>query len=117
MIDPATPPADAATEALIVAMSDAETAARVLNEIARRTGHVGFSKAAGMLRCQSPGGRPRKDDNAALDQMAALIRAGTASTILQAARFVSRTIQGEISSDTAADRLAKKFRLATAKTQ
>src|ERR1700722_14202116 len=79
-----------------------------LEAMAKITGDSRYSRAAGALRGK-PGGRPPCDDNAALQQMADLIRCGMANGIEQAARFVSRTVPGQHSTAATAARLAMKF--------
>ncbi|HBK06395.1 MAG TPA: hypothetical protein DDZ81_11100 [Acetobacteraceae bacterium] len=99
-------------EAVLSALSDPATAARFLSAIAEQTGAAVFRSAAGMLRRGNVGGRPRHDDAAAITRMATMLTDGTANSPEQAARFVARTLIGEVSTDAAAARLARKYRSA-----
>jgi hypothetical protein len=100
----------ASASAFYAALSDPATASAFLSAIAERTGLAVFRSAAGQLRARDVGGRPKRDDTAAIARMAALLADGTANSVDQASRFVARTMPGEISTDAAAYRLARKCR-------
>jgi hypothetical protein len=94
---------------IIDTLADPATAASVLTTLADQTGDRRYARAAGVLRGRT-GGRPVKQDYAALERVAALLADGTAASIPQAARFVARAFWGEESSIAAAGRLERKFR-------
>jgi hypothetical protein len=99
------------SEAILVRLADREVSARVLRTIAKRTHDERFARAAGAV-IGKHGGRPARDDSAALRRMGALLDAGTARTIEQAASYVARTLPGEQSSAAATARLMRKHRAA-----
>jgi hypothetical protein len=103
-------PLDAAGEAFVALLSDAATTARMLDIAAERTGDARFRGAAGCLRSRHAGGRPRRADDGAVAQVAALLNAGAADTPARASRFVARTLLGEKSTVAASERIARKFR-------
>lgn len=96
---------------ILTILSDPETTADILQAIAIRGGDARFARAAGLLRAR-PGHRPMKDDSASIEAMGALIARGAATSPEQAARYLSRTLPGEVSSIAAASRLARKYRAA-----
>jgi hypothetical protein len=105
---------DTAASAFIAILSDPAVAALVLAAVAARTGNKAFAAAAGTVRAGNVGGRAMMDDSAALARMSALLADGVADSPQQAGRFVARTMSGEISTDAAALRIARKFRAAAA---
>lgn len=70
-----------------------------------------FAAAARALRGKQ-GGRPSIDDEDALEEMHFLIGAGLETTPEGAARSVAATLPGQWSTESAARRLAKKYRCA-----
>jgi hypothetical protein len=94
---------------LAAALRDPTTAAHILRALAEESGDIRYRRAAGMLS-GARGCRPARDDDAALQRVAALLADGAARSIDQAARFVARTLAGETSTGAAEARLARKYR-------
>jgi hypothetical protein len=95
--------------ALLALPAALEQAAVALDLLAQASGDERFARAAGVVRGRH-GGRPRINDSAALAQMAALLRDRAAQSVDAAAAYVARSMPGQHSPESTAQRLARKYR-------